>query len=585
MIERTGTVTMQLVSLAWLVLIVYALLCIYPRHARASETGNLRFTVLAKRLHKVDDRLFGHFLERASFGEPGPEHAFHPKTGQLQSQVVQMMHAMRIPIVRFPGGADVDYTDWRDMISNVPGRAPGRPVTVGHSGREITNFFGIDEFFQLRDALGFETIFVVNFLDAVSKKIALHEAAMHAAGLVAYVSAPVGAKLPKGMPDWPAVRAKNGHPQPYKVTYVQIGNEWWINAFLQRALEGTGLSDAAEVGRWYVECLNAFIDLMRAVDPSIQFIIDAKMGKGIEHTVLTDPSIRKNVQYVALHRYAPGPMYRLQYQDKPYPFEHMTTEAWWKAWVAMPGDFSADGQNLARGESLELARSLGYKVAYTEWNWNGFGFKHITPKPAIDWPLAAGLGAAGFLHGLMRRGDIVDIACQSVLVGSRWDITSIRVDPEANVSPYFFPQGQVTMLYSRHHGHHRLEVQKERVPFYEQPIQMGWRRHPEKRVAYVDLLATVNDTTVYVHVINRDFSRQYALTVDFPDFVDLPASAIQHLFSGRLQRKPKEDESRAVGRLSSRQITLHGQQLRTTLPERSVSIFEIPLVAQSGVNK
>ena len=47
----------------------------------------------------------------------------------------------------------------------------------------------------------------------------------HIAGLVAYCNAPLGAKLPKGMPDWPAVRAKNGHPEPYNVRIWEIGNE------------------------------------------------------------------------------------------------------------------------------------------------------------------------------------------------------------------------------------------------------------------------------------------------------------------------------------------------------------------------
>ncbi len=575
---------MRPVSIGWFFLIVLALLVMGIWHARAAETGHLRFTILGKRLHKVDDRLFGHFLERASFGEPGPERALHPDTGRLQPQVVQMMQEMRIPIIRFPGGADVDYIDWRDMISNVPGRAPERPVTSGRDGKEITNHFGLDEYFQLRDALGSETILVVNFLDAVSKKIPLPEAAMRVAGLVAYVNAPVGAKLPKGMPDWPAVRAKNGHPEPYQVKYFQIGNEWWIRAFLHTAVKGAGLTDPEELGRWYVECLNAYIDLMRAVDPSIQFIIDAKMGKGIEHTVLTEPAIREKVRYVALHKYAPGPMDKLQYQGKPYPFKRMTTESWWNAWVAMPGDFSARGKNLVRGESMAFAMSLGYRVAYTEWNWNGWGFERITPKPEIDWLLAAGIGAAGFLHALMRRGDLIDIACQSVLVGSRWNITSIRVDPAAKLPPHFFPQGQVTMLYSRHHGQHRLEVHEENVPLYEQPIKMGWGSAPEK-VAYVDLVATANDMTVYVHVINRDFSRRYDITLEFPEFRDVQASATHHLFTGRLYREPKEGEARAVGRLSRQQVTLQGQRLRITLPERSVNIIEIPRAAQRGVAK
>jgi alpha-L-arabinofuranosidase len=192
------------------------------------------FVVRSDVVARVDDRLFGQFLERPSWGgEQGPERALMPGTNQLLPAVVTMMKKMQIPILRFPGGTDVDYTDWRDMVSNVPGRAGVRPVTVGHKGDRVTNGFGFDEYFRLRNELGCETILVVNLLDALSRKRPLAEAAELAAGLVAYCNAPVGAMLPAGMPDWPAVRARNGHPAPYRVGYFQIGNEWW--AFGNRA--------------------------------------------------------------------------------------------------------------------------------------------------------------------------------------------------------------------------------------------------------------------------------------------------------------------------------------------------------------
>ena len=136
---------------------------------------------------KVSKTLFGHFLERASFGEWGPEASLEPGTNHLQPKVTALLKQMNIPIIRFPAGTDVDYIDWRDMIDNVPGRKGQRPVTIGHTGKPITNRFGIDEYFALRDTLGCQTILVVNFLDALSRKVPLDSAAYAAAGLVAYV--------------------------------------------------------------------------------------------------------------------------------------------------------------------------------------------------------------------------------------------------------------------------------------------------------------------------------------------------------------------------------------------------------------
>ena len=185
------------------------------------------YRVREETLHKIDDRLFGQFMERPSWGEIGPEGALVPGTNELQPEVLELIRRMEIPILRFPGGTDVDFLDWRDMLSNVPGRGAERPVSVGHQGHKVTNHFGYDEFLRLREDLESEAIIVVNFRDALLRKKPLQEAVLDAAGLVAYCNAPIGAELPDEMPNWPAVRAKNGHSEAYHVKYWQIGNETW----------------------------------------------------------------------------------------------------------------------------------------------------------------------------------------------------------------------------------------------------------------------------------------------------------------------------------------------------------------------
>ena len=192
------------------------------------QAEEIHYRVLNKVLHPIDTRLFGSFMERASNGgENGPEGALMPGTHELQPGVVKLLREMQIPIVRFPGGTDADFLDWQDMISNVPGRGADRPVSTGHENDKVTNNFGYDEFLQLRQELGWDAILVVNFRNGLLKIKPIEEAARQAAALVAYCNAPVGAKLPAGMLDWPAIRAKNGHPAPYSVKQWQIGNETW----------------------------------------------------------------------------------------------------------------------------------------------------------------------------------------------------------------------------------------------------------------------------------------------------------------------------------------------------------------------
>lgn len=534
----------------------------------------ITFRILDQPTAPVNKRLFGHLLERASWGEPGPEGSLQPGTRQIQPEAVNLMQQMNIPLIRFPGGTDVDYIDWRDLISNVPGRDPERPVTIGHTGKKITNQFGLDEYFQLRDQLGVETILVTNFLDAVSRKVPLKEAALNAAGLVAYVNAPIGTTLPPGLPDWVSVRAKNGHPEPYKVEYLQIGNEWWIEGFQKRVRKGTGINESTALAQWYLQCLKAYIAAIDSVDPTITLIIDGTMGNGIEQTVLTDSTIRNRVKYVTFHQYAPGSVKRVTKAGKSVHSKDLSATDWWQALVAMPGDFSKEGVNIAIGDRTQFARSLGYKVAITEWNWNGWGFKNRDLPSELNWRLASSIGTAGFLNGLMRSGNDIEIACQSLLIGIDWNITSIRVDPAAQRLPYFQPQGQMALFYSNHHSSTLLGVESAAVPSYRQPFSIGWARSPENNVAYVDLVATADEKVIYIHAINRAPDRDLPITLDLSSFSSLGKTATHHLFAAR-SNLSQDAQNQEVGAITEQSLPLSAKTLAVTLPKQSVSIFAI----------
>ncbi len=541
-----------------------------------SSAQEVRFTVGAGPGTPVDRRLFGHFLERASWGEPGPEGALVPGTHDLDPRVLELLKAMRIPIIRFPGGTDVDYIDWRDMISNVPGRdGQDRPVTIGRSGKPITNRFGYDEYFRLRDALGCETILVVNWLDAVSKKRPLREAALLAAGLVAYTNAPVGAKLPEGMPDWPAIRAKNGHPAPYGVEFFQIGNEWW--GFKTRAMQAAGIEDPRQAGLWYGECLNAYIAMMKAVDPKIEIIIDgAGATDPLMAAVLEDPAIRRTVRYATFHSYAPGSMDNLKRDGKPYPFDKITAEELWQTWAAMPGGFDGDGLNVAFGSQIGYARGLGYRIVCTEWNWNGWGLDRAQPRPEIDAAAAKAIGAAGFLHGLMRAGDAIDLACQSNLIGCGWAIGCVQVDRnEGKGPPHYSSTGQVTMFYALHHGDRLLPVRAENVPTFAQPYTVGWTPGKPK-VAFLDAVATADGRTLYFHAINRHMSRSFDVKIDLGQAGGVEPRAVHHVLVGRLKDKPGPGETAEVMTVERRPLEVSGGTVAVTLPARSISCIEIP---------
>lgn len=546
----------------------YCLLCPQAALTLAARPLDVSFCIKWDVIHRIDPRVFGQFMERPSWGEIGVEGGLIPGTRDLQPGVLKMLEEMKIPIIRFPGGTDVDYMDWRDMVDNVPGRTAQRPVSTGHKGHKVTNNFGYDEFLQLCEHLGSEAIVVVNFRDALLKEKSLLEAANHAAALVAYCNAPVGATLPKGMYDWPSLRAKNGRAKPYKVKYFQIGNETW--AFLKRLRQ----MESGGASRIYVRCVAAYIKAMHAVDPAIEIIVDGHDGdmSGIVHQL--HEQLGDKIAYFATHFYSPWSITRVLKHGKEVPAHKVPAEDIWNAWMAVT-QFDERGQAVLKHAGLQAARSKGYKVGITEWNWNGW-WRVSGPPPALNSSYAKGVGAASYIHAFMRAADVVEIGCQSMLVGNSWGIHAIWADAEAKMNPHYMPTGQMTMFYSQHHGDKLLSLDSSNVPVYEQPYRMGGIS-PKPRIAFIDALATANENHVYFHAINRSFEQSREVFIDVSAFPGVQDRAVHHVLAGRLNNMPEPHEPRQIGRTSARPVDFDGRTLRVTLPYRSVSCIEFRL--------
>lgn len=533
----------------------------------------IQVTVQNETLHELDPRVFGQFLERPSWGEHGPENAVDAE-GYLPPKIVGMLAEMQIPIVRWPGGTDIDHTDWVDMVSNAPGRSAERPVTTGHTGEDVTNRMGFDEYYDLARALKWESIIPVNLLDGAIERKPLEEAAMHAAGLVAYCNAPVGAKLPAGMPDWPAIRAQNGYPEPFKFKYFQLGNETWIGKWKSTFKEKYN-NDVAAQTKAYLETCKAYIKAMKAVDPDIEIIMDLNFPADPQ-TVLADPYLKANVNYVAHHIYAPMNVAQKEFGEwmKGKKPEGMTSDEWEFAFNSMPGNYNEAGENVAFGSWIDRARELGYPVAITEWNWNGWGFNSI--KDQIDFPHehSAAVGVGGYLNGMIRQGDIIKIANQSMLVGHGWGIAAIQYSKKELEPIYFNAQGAVTTLYNLNHGNQVLAVDVTGATIREQPYMMGVTR-AQGNVATTDVVATRSEGMAYVHLVNRDPANEAAFKIDLSALQ--PAGQLAVLL--RLEGVP-ENEVKSHGawlKTIESNLTLTQGITTVTLPSSSVAILKLPL--------
>ncbi len=521
-------------------------------------------TVTTRVRHTIDLRLFGQFMERPSWGgEIGPEAALVPDTHKLLPEAERLIREMRIPVLRFPGGTDVDFLDWTDMIDNAPGREDSaRPISKPR-GNEVSNRFGYDEFLRLCERNGSEAIVVVNFRDGLLKVNDLAEAARHAARLVAYCNASADGSARTAWAEWAKLRAKNGHPEPYRVKYFQIGNETW---FFHNDAKKIAPKDT---NRYWVRCLKMYIDAMRSADPSIRIIVDAyPLGvAAMAHRQLGD-----SIDYFAAHRYHPWAIREVLRDGKPVDISKLTREEIWNGWTACPA-VGPDGQARLVDHALNRARRLGYKIAMTEWNWNGWW---AAPGAKLDSLYARGIGVASFLHAIIRNGDVIRMANQSMLIGRSWPINAIRVWPGRKVPPHRFPSGLVTMMYAQHHGDRLLVVDVNDMPTYEQPYQFAGLG-PAKKVANVDVLATRDEDSVFVHMINRRFDDEQEVLIDVSAFPGVGSKGKLHILEGRLRNAPGSGDPTPPASVRSESFEIPDKRFPLRLAPRSVTFAKIPL--------
>ena len=157
-------------------------------------------------------------------------------------------------VLRYPGGLTGNNFDWKQGIGPITERNPN------YGGTGIPQTFGTDEFLQYCEELGAEAIFVVN----VSRGGKRPGTVQGAADWVEYCNSPADGSNPGGGTDWAALRAANGHKEPYGVKYWELGNEETYPGFED-----------------YAQRVNTYSGAMRAIDPTIELGVISS-GTGLD---------------------------------------------------------------------------------------------------------------------------------------------------------------------------------------------------------------------------------------------------------------------------------------------------------------
>lgn len=176
---------------------------------------------------------------------------------------------------------------------------------------------------------------------------------------------------------------------------------------------------------------------------------------------------------------------------------------------------------------------------------------------------------------MMRSGDIIDIGCQSMLVGMGWGISAVHADPKAVKDPVYLPTGQLTAFYSKYHGDRLLKTETRGVPTYNQSYRMSGIS-PKEKVAVIDVVVTADETTVYVHAINRSFNEDLEVAIELVGY-RMGNNILHRIVQGRLNDTPKENEAEQIGYESEHRIRGLVKPLKVILPKRSVSCVAFSL--------
>jgi alpha-N-arabinofuranosidase len=160
---------------------------------------------------KIDRNIFGQFAEHLGHGVyegvwVGPDSKI-PNTRGIRNDVVAALRAIKVPNVRWPGGCFADEYHWRKGIG------AQRPATLNPNWGGVIepNSFGTHEFMDFIDQIGAEAYLSVNVGSGTPQE---------AAEWLEYLTTPQASTLGKE-------RAANGHPAPYKIALLGIGNESW----------------------------------------------------------------------------------------------------------------------------------------------------------------------------------------------------------------------------------------------------------------------------------------------------------------------------------------------------------------------
>lgn len=276
-----------------------------------------------------------------------PEKTWRDRPNGLRPDLAELIAGLRPAFVRWPGGCFAEgitiesRPQWKKSI----GRIEDREGTYSPWGYWSSDGFGYHEFLQFSEDIGADALFVANVGVSCSMRSGTFLDDEHLPALIQDTLDAIEYAIGPTTSKWGALRAKNGHPKPFPLKYLEVGNEQrgarygervgifykaikekypqlkialssWIAGIDQRIIDAAGKIDIVDEHaykplHWGVENFDSFASYKRqGWDLYIgEFATNSGVGRGNVLAMLNDAaymmSMEKNTDLVKMGSYAP----------------------------------------------------------------------------------------------------------------------------------------------------------------------------------------------------------------------------------------------------------------------------------------
>ncbi|MFL1013425.1 alpha-L-arabinofuranosidase C-terminal domain-containing protein [Flavisericum labens] len=335
-----------------------------------------------------------------------PEDTWKGRKKGLRKDLVQLLDDLNPGFLRFPGGCIVEGRtlerryQWKKTVGDIE----DREVLVNRWNTEFRHKFtpdyyqsfgiGFFEYFQLSEDLGAEPLPILSCGMAcqfnTGELVAMEDLdpyVQDALDLIEFANGSVSSK-------WGNLRAEMGHPEPFNLKYIGIGNEQW--------------------GPAYIERYQVFHKAIKAKYPEMLIVSGSGPSPDGDYFEYGWEELKKmNAEIVDEHYYRPP--------------------AWFLENAARYDSYDRNGPKVFAGEYAAHPRNV--KDGPAENNWEG------------------ALAEAAFMTGLERNADVVTLTSYAPLMAHadafQWAPDLIWFN---NLESYGTPNYYVQKLYGNNPG-------------------------------------------------------------------------------------------------------------------------------------